>query len=115
RLPVADLALGALLVVGAALAFAMRSGTDLGAPWVLPALIVLGGAGLAWSQLDSVQREPGARGRVPVSVLRLLGGTLLAALGVFLLVGRDVEVVALVQSALAAVAVLVGAALVLAP
>ena len=43
------------------------------------------------------------------------GGTALAGTGVFLLVGRDAPLEDLVRSALAALAVLVGAALVLAP
>ena len=44
---------------------------------MLPALIVLAGLGLAWSQLDAVQRgrlRDRAGGRTPVSVLRLAGG-----------------------------------------
>ncbi len=116
RFPLTDIALGVLLVTVAVVLIAARNGVDVGGSWVLPALILLGGTALAWSQLDAVQRSgtrPG--GRTPVSVLRLLGGTALAGLGVFLLVGRDAPVEDLVRSALAALAVLVGAALVLAP
>lgn len=116
RLPLTEIALGVLLLAAAGGLIAVRNGADLGGSWVLPALIVLGGLALAWSQLDAVDREPGRPGgRTPVSVLRLLGGTALAGTGVFLLIGRDAPMEDLVRSALAALAVLVGAALVLAP
>ncbi len=116
RLPLTEIALGVLLLAAAGGLIAVRNGADLVGSWVLPALIVLGGLVLAWSQLDAVDREPGRPGgRTPVSVLRLLGGTALAGTGVFLLVGRDAPMEDLVRSALAALAVLVGAALVLAP
>lgn len=116
RLPLTEIALGVLLLAAAGGLIAIRNGADIGGSWVLPALIVLGGLALAWSQLDAVDREPGRPGgRTPVSVLRLLGGIALAATGVFLLVGRDAPMEDLIRSALAALAVLVGAALVLAP
>ncbi|MCB2176254.1 MAG: PspC domain-containing protein [Actinomycetales bacterium] len=116
RLPLTEIALGVLLLAAAGGLIAVRNGADLVGSWVLPALIVLGGLTLAWSQLDAVDREPGRPGgRTPVSVLRLLGGTALAGTGVFLLIGRDAPMEDLVRSALAALAVLVGAALVLAP
>lgn len=116
RLPLTEIALGVLLLAAAAGLVAVRNGADLVGSWVLPALIVLGGLVLAWSQLDAVDHEPGRPGsRTPVSVLRLLGGTALAGTGVFLLVGRDAPMEDLLRSALAALAVLVGAALVLAP
>ena len=56
RIPVTDIAIGAVLVLAAALLVAVRSGADVQADWVLPALIVLAGLWLAWSQLDAVQR-----------------------------------------------------------
>jgi signal transduction histidine kinase len=118
RFPITDIALGALLLAGAGVLLAMYNGVDVGASWVMPTLILLGGMGLAWSQLDAVQRggEAGlSLGRTPVSVLRLMGGVLLAAVGVFLFIGRGVDSGDLWQSALAALAVLMGAALVLAP
>lgn len=116
RLPLTEIALGVLLLAAAGGLIAVRNGADLGGSWVLPALVVLGGLALAWSQLDAVDREPGrSGGRTPVSVLRLLGGIALAGTGVFLLIGRDAPMEDLLRSALAALAVLVGAALVLAP
>ncbi|GIG19385.1 histidine kinase [Cellulomonas chitinilytica] len=122
RLPLTDIAVGVVLVVGAALLIAMRSGADLNLQWLLPVLVVLAGVGLAWSNLDAVQRgrlRERAGGRTPVSVLRLVGGLVLAGAGVLLLVGegtgRGVEAGVLVQAVVAAVAVIVGAGLVLAP
>jgi signal transduction histidine kinase/phage shock protein PspC (stress-responsive transcriptional regulator) len=121
RLPITDLAVGALLVLLAVVLLAVRA-DRVELEWVLPALLVLAGLGLAWSQLDSAQRgrlRRRAGGRTPVSVLRLLGGVLLAGVGVLLLVGQgtgeSVEASALVQSIVASVAVLGGVALVLAP
>ena len=122
RLPLTDIAVGVVLVVGAALLIAMRSGADLDLQWLLPVLVVLAGVGLAWSNLDAVQRgrlRERAGGRTPVSVLRLVGGLVLAGAGVLLVVGqgtgRGVEAGVLVQAVVAAVAVIVGAGLVLAP
>lgn len=118
RLPLTEIAVGVVLIAAAALLIAARAGVDVATTWVLPSLIVLAGAALAWSQLDAIQRDRArgqSVGRTPVSVLRLIGGIVLVGLGVFLLVGRDVPVEDLVRSAIAALAVLVGAALVLAP
>lgn len=117
RVPWAELALGALLVVTAGVLGARRLGASVDTTWVLPALVVLVGVALAWSQLDAVQhgRQDGRR----ISVLRLIGGGLLAAAGVLLVagqaVGQGVEPALLVQSAIAALAVLLGVGLVMAP
>lgn len=118
RVPLTDIGVGVLLLVAAGLAVAVRSGVRIEYSWVVPTLILLGGTALAWSQLDAVQRGrflAHAGGRTPVSVVRLLAGTVLAGLGVFLLVGQDEPFDVLVRSAVAALAVLVGAAIVLAP
>lgn len=118
RVPLTDIGVGVLLLVAAGLLVAMRQGVTPESTWLFPTLILLGGTALAWSQLDAVQRGrflSHAGGRTPVSVVRLLGGTVLAGAGVFLLVGQDEPVDALVRSAVAALAVLAGAALVLAP
>ena len=122
RLPVTDIAVGLLLVVGAALLVASRLGANIDASWVLPALVVVAGLGLAWSQLDGANRDrlrERAGGRTPVSVLRLIGGVLLAGVGVLLLLGegtgRGVEPDMFVQVVVASLAVLAGVGLVLAP
>lgn len=118
ELPVTDIAVGLVLLVTAGLLIAMRLGVDVELTWLLPMMVLLAGAALAWSQLDAVQRErwlSRAGGRTPVSVLRLLGGLALVGIGVLLLVGKNESLDTLVRSATAAIAVLVGAALVLAP
>ena len=117
-IPLTDIGVGVLLILAAGLAVAVRSGVEIEYSWVVPTLILLGGTAIAWSQLDAVQRGrflSHAGGRTPVSVVRLLGGTVVAGLGVFLLVGQDAPFDVLLRSAVAALAVLAGAALVLAP
>src|SRR5665648_510662 len=74
---------------------------------------MLAGTALAWSQLDAIQRDrvrSHTGGRTPVSVLRLVGGMVLVGLGIFLLVGRNIPLDDLLQTAIAALAVLIGAA-----
>lgn len=118
KVPVTDIVVGLLLLVAAGLLIAVRQGLVIDTTWLLPALIVLAGMALAWSQLDAIQRGrflARSGGRTPVSVVRLLGGAVLAALGLFLLVGQDDPVDVLLRSAVAALAVLVGIAIVLAP
>src|SRR4051794_9704084 len=118
RVPVTDVAAGLLLLVGAGLLIAGRAGADLRLSWLVPTLILLGGAALAWSQLDAAQRGEWlsrAGGRTPVSVVRLFGGMVLVGTGVLLLLAQDADLSALLRSAVAAGAVLVGIALVLAP
>ncbi|MDT0165676.1 PspC domain-containing protein [Actinotalea sp. AC32] len=118
KVPLTDIGLGLLLLVAAGLLVAVRAGARIDYSWVVPTLILLVGTGLAWSQLDAVQRDRWlsvAGGRTPVSVIRLAGGLVLVGLGVVLLVGQREPIDALVRSAVAALAVLVGVALVLAP
>lgn len=117
--PVTDVAVGVLLLAAAGLLLAWRAGVRPGAAWLLPVLAILAGLGLAWGQLDEVERGAfagsGPRGRTPVVVVRVGAGVLLAALGVLLLVGQGQDTGDLVQGALAGLAVLMGMALVLAP
>lgn len=118
RLPVKDVAVGVVLLSGAALLVAARNGLDVELSWVVPVLIALAGTALAWSQLDAAQRGrwiSRAGGRTPAGVLRVLGGLLLALVGVLLLVGQDQPGTSMVRAAVASFAVLAGAALVLAP
>ena len=117
-IPVTDIGIGLILLIGAGLLVAIRQGVDVQMTWVVPTLILLAGTALAWSQLDRVQRErwlSRAGGRTPVSVLRLVGGVVLVAVGVLLLVGQAAPVGDLLRSAVASLAVLAGAATVLAP
>ncbi|MCB7136686.1 ATP-binding protein [Cellulosimicrobium marinum] len=118
RLPVRDVAIGVVLLAGAGLLVALRSGADVEVSWVVPLLIALGGAVLAWSQLDAAVRGrlvSSAGGRTPAGVLRIAGGLVLVLVGIVLLVGQDADPSAVVRAAAASVAVLGGAAIVLAP
>jgi signal transduction histidine kinase/phage shock protein PspC (stress-responsive transcriptional regulator) len=113
--PVGDVAVGALLLLLAGVLVARRAGLDTSVAWLLPALILLAGAGLAWSQIDDVERGAPVRGRTAVVLLRVGGGALLVALGVILLVGQGQSAGDALRSVLAGLAVLLGLALVLAP
>jgi signal transduction histidine kinase/phage shock protein PspC (stress-responsive transcriptional regulator) len=118
-LPVRDVLIGAALIAGAFILVAIRAGWDVGASWVLPALVAVGGLALAWSQLDAAQRgrtgDGGGHARRPTLVLRLVGGVVLVMVGVLLLIGQDAPVPVLLQAGAASLAVLAGAALMLAP
>ncbi|MFI2296134.1 sensor histidine kinase [Isoptericola sp. NPDC019571] len=118
-LPVRDVLIGAALIAGAFILVAIRAGWDVGASWVLPALVAVGGLALAWSQLDAAQRgragDAGSGTRRSTLVLRLVGGVVLVMVGVLLLIGQDAPVPVLLQAAVASLAVLAGAALMLAP
>ncbi|WP_278236607.1 ATP-binding protein [Isoptericola sp. AK164] len=111
-----DVLVGVLLLGGALVLVAVRAGWDLPSTW-LPLLIVGGGAVLAWSQLDAVQRA--RAGDVPTSrsgmLLRLAGGLVLVTAGVLLLFVQGTPPGELLTVTLASLAVLVGVALVLAP
>jgi signal transduction histidine kinase/phage shock protein PspC (stress-responsive transcriptional regulator) len=116
-LPVRDVLAGAILLAAAGVLVVERSGRHIDTGWALPVLVLLAGLALAWSQLDAAQRGrmlSQAGGRTPSSVLRLGGGLLLVLVGVLLLVGRS-STTDMARAWVAAVAVLAGAALVLAP
>lgn len=111
-----DVGIGLALLVGAALLVAVRAGWDLPSTW-LPLLIVAGGAALAWSQLDAVQRARASGEATSRSgmLLRLAGGLVLVTAGVLLLFVQGTPPAELLTVILASLAVLVGVALVLAP
>lgn len=118
-LPVRDIMIGAGLIAGAFILVAIRAGWDPGASWVLPVLVAVGGLALAWSQLDAAQRgrwvgRTGGGSRSTL-VLRLAGGVILVMVGVLMLVAQDAPMPVLLQAAAASLAVLAGAALMLAP
>ncbi|QAY70161.1 ATP-binding protein [Xylanimonas protaetiae] len=116
RFQLRDIVIGAVLLAAAVFLVAVRSGWEWRQSWLLPALLSLGGLALAWSQLDAVQRgvEAGERRRW-TTWARPAGGLVLVVAGALLLVGQDTRGWAVVQAASAALAVLVGFALVLAP
>ncbi len=108
-----------LLFVGAVI-FAQQSGLNLRLGVLIPLLAVAGGAVLAWSKLDEAERgrwlvrEMGAGGRRP-ALVRLGIGIALASIGVVVLAAQGRGLAGLWDVGIAAVAVLVGAALIAAP
>ncbi|MBL0884702.1 ATP-binding protein [Myceligenerans indicum] len=117
RLNTRDITIGVVLLSGAALLLAVQAGWDLWASWLLPALIVLGGIALAWSQLDGTTRGRwlGDSPRTRAGMLRLVGGILLTMVGVLMLVGQEAAISTMVRATVASVAVVAGVILVLAP
>lgn len=113
-----NIALAIVLLVIAASLWGMRSGIDLSTGWILPVIVVLCGAGLAWSQLDAIENqaddEEPATTRTAVLV-RVGGGVALAVVGVVMLVGQGQGAGQVARGVIAGIAVLAGAALVLAP
>lgn len=107
-----DIVLALALLAVAATLLASRLVDGAWQSWLIPALLLLTGTMLAWSELGA---RRGGEGTGRVRTLRLVGGILIAATAIVLLVGQRTEPVVVVQSALAALAVLCGVGLVLAP
>ncbi len=118
RFPVRDIFLGLILLAGAGTLVATRFGYRLEWTWVLSALVVLIGLALAWSQLDSAQRGDLVRqsgGKTSSGMLRLAGGGALVIVGALLLAGQEGGMRGMWSALIAAIAVLIGMGLVLAP
>jgi signal transduction histidine kinase len=113
-----DLALGALLLLAGASVIGARMGWSPSPAAVVPVLVVVGGAVLAYSQLDEVERSRwaartgvGTRG----AILRVVGGLVIVLIGVLLLVVQGTDLALAGRVLVATLAVLSGTALVLAP
>jgi signal transduction histidine kinase/phage shock protein PspC (stress-responsive transcriptional regulator) len=113
-----DIGLGAILLLAAASVIGARYGWTPGPGVILPLLVVIGGAVLAYSQLDEVERSRwaartgvGTRG----AVLRVVAGLVIVLIGVLLVVVQRTDLASAGRALTAAVAVLGGTALVLAP
>jgi signal transduction histidine kinase/phage shock protein PspC (stress-responsive transcriptional regulator) len=114
-----DLLLGAVLLVvglailGARLGYAVRLGV------VLPLIVVVVGATLAYTQLDEVEREQWALrtgvGGTRAAALRVAGGLALVLTGTLTFLLQSADVVTAARALVAVLAVLAGTALVLAP
>lgn len=112
RTPVTEILLGlALLGAGGAM-IASRLGADVPLAFIIPAVIVLAGAGLAWRQLDELRRGRDAASSAPL--VRVLGALVLVVLGIllFFVTGDDPNVWTVFA---AAAAVLLGVGVVVAP
>ena len=109
---------GLLLVVTAGAVLLSRGGVDVHAEIWVPLLVLLVGAAIALRQLDLTERArwlaPGG-GSTRMGLLRLGGGIVLAVVGILLLVVRRTRASDLVPIGVAALAVLLGVGLVLAP
>ncbi len=114
---VGDLVVGGLLLLAGASLLAARFGLGVPVQLVLPVLVVLGGALLAYSQLDEVERARWtslAGGGTRAAVMRGAAGLALVLIGVVLVVVQG-DLASAGRVLVAAVAVLGGAALVLGP
>jgi len=114
----ADLLLGGGLLLAGLVLLGSRLGVGIPAEAAVPLLVVLAGAVLAYSQLDEVERSRWAvRTGVgtQAALLRVAGGVALVVVGVLLVVVQSGELADVGRALFAAVAVLAGAGLVLAP
>ncbi len=111
-----DVVAGLLLLLAALALVLWRAGVTLPNDWLVPVLVVVGGAALVWTQLDaSLSGEDAPPAPRWQQVARVGGGLLLAVVGILLLLGRGLGADELLSGIVASTAILVGVAVVLAP
>jgi signal transduction histidine kinase/phage shock protein PspC (stress-responsive transcriptional regulator) len=112
RAPVVEILLGGALLVAGGAVIAARLGAHVPLAFVVPAVVVATGAGLAWRQLDALRNvhRSGASG----VVVRALGALVLVVLGILLFFTTSTSPNVWTVLA-AATAVLLGVAVVVAP
>lgn len=119
RLPVLELISGGFLVLLAVVLWLQHQGFQPQFDWLAAVLLILGGVGLTWSQLDAVHRRRDRRVRQDLPVLSVVGGVVLSAAGGLLLAGhlsgRGLDPGLLVQVTVASSAIVAGVGLALAP
>lgn len=120
RLPLGfrEVAIGGALVIGAVVLFGQQQGWNLQLGTLIPLLVIILGAVLAWMQLDDTRRVgllSAAKMNSPASMLRLGGGLALVIAGVLVIVAGSGSWTLVWSSVVASLAVLAGVALVLAP
>jgi signal transduction histidine kinase/phage shock protein PspC (stress-responsive transcriptional regulator) len=112
RAPVVEILLGLALLTAGGAVIAARLGVDVPLGFVVPTVVVVTGAGLAWRQLDALRNA----GRAASSgvVVRALGALVLVVLGIllFFTTGAHPNVWTVLA---AAVSVLLGVAVIVAP
>lgn len=115
--PRGDLLVGAVLLVVAIALLIIQTGADRGAAWLIPLLVLIAGAALAWSELDAAEKRrlAGRPARRTSVVLRVGAGLALAIVGVVIFVARGRPLGDAVAGVLAGLAILAGTAFVLAP
>lgn len=113
-----EVAIGGGLVIAAVVLFGQQSGWNLQLGTLIPLLIIVLGAVLAWMQLDDTRRIgllSAAKMNTPMALLRLGGGIALVIAGVIVIVAGSGSWTLVWSSVVASLAVLAGVALVLAP
>jgi len=112
RAPVTEILLGLALVGTAGALIANRLGADLPLDAIIPAIVALAGTGLAWRQFAELRSGAGPRSNG--MLVRALGALVLVALGIllFFVTSENPNVWTVVVAALS---VLVGVAVVVAP
>lgn len=116
-----DLLVGAVLLVAGLAMLGARLGYDVQLGVVVPLVIVVGGALLAYNQLDEVEwhrwaaRTGVVGGSTRAAVLRVVGGLALVLTGIMTFLLQRADVVTAARALIAVLAVLAGTALVLAP
>jgi signal transduction histidine kinase/phage shock protein PspC (stress-responsive transcriptional regulator) len=113
-----DLLLGGVLLLAGLLLLAARLGVDVRPGLTLPVLVVAAGAVLAYSQLDEVERSRWAgraSGSTRAALVRVAAGTALVLVGVLLVVVQRTDLADAGRVLVAALSVLAGAGIVLAP
>jgi signal transduction histidine kinase/phage shock protein PspC (stress-responsive transcriptional regulator) len=110
--PITEILLGVALLAAAGALVASRLGVEVPLAFVIPAIVVLAGAGLAWRQFDDLRRQRSSSSSA--LLVRALGALVLVALGIllFFVTGKEPNVWTVF---LAAIAVLFGVAIVVAP
>ena len=112
RAPVTEILLGLALVGTAGALIANRLGADLPLDAIIPAIVALAGTGLAWRQFAELRSDAGPRSSG--MLVRALGALVLVALGIllFFVTSENPNVWTVIVAALS---VLVGVAVVVAP
>lgn len=113
-----DVLIGGVLLIAAVIVFSVQTGLDLQLGTVIPLLVIILGAFLAWMQLDSTRRIGllnATKMNTPMALLRLGGGIALVITGVIVIVAGSGSWQLMWASVVASLAVLAGVALVLAP
>ncbi|MCL2803803.1 MAG: PspC domain-containing protein [Micrococcales bacterium] len=112
RQPIVFLAAGLSLVALAAVLLLSRGGVGIPSQWLWPAIIMLVGLGLAWSQLGRIDAGPSPRG---VSLLHLSGALILVVVAIALFITGGADPGRLVGAVAAGIGVVAGVALATAP
>ena len=113
-----EVAVGGALVIAAVIIFGQQQGWNLQLGTLIPLLVIVLGAVLAWMQLDDTRRVgllSATKMNTPVSMLRLGGGLALVVTGVIVIVAGSGSWTLVWSSVVASLAVLAGVGLVLAP